>query len=239
MIEPERSRLARRRAHDATDFLHVARQALAVRLAGNADKAVRNVEALCQHAARDKPVDRAVWPAKFIDLRGAFFIGLVAVRHLLEVVARSLECRAQLAAMLNGRAENNGLCRPAEMLMGLADPLSNDIANNADTGSRCAFVAELAKAVQAKLCLFRALGDIHLRLDQMPAIDQGARRDDIDHAVPMLSHTLRKRRCRQANLHGVRMLRHVVQRGLILRVAFVVDDQAGLTRETAVCQRLD
>ena len=174
VIEPQSLVLAGRRAHDAPDFLHVAGQALAVGLAGNADKAVGNIKALCQHTTGHQPGDNAIGAAEFGNLLGPVRVRLVHVADLLEIVARRAEGRAQLAPMLNGGAENNRLGRTAKMLANLPLPFGHHVANDPDPGAGGGFVGKLAVKLQPQFGILGRLGNIDRRLNQVPVLDQQA-----------------------------------------------------------------
>lgn len=124
------------------------------------------------------------------------------------------------------------------MLLGLGDPLLHHVAHDLDARCFCAGVGKLAIAVQPKLAILRAFGDVDGRLDQVSVINQPPRRDDVDDALPELAHPLGKRGSGQADDNRLRVAVDVVESGAILTMRLVNDDQLWVTRQTAAGKRL-
>lgn len=123
--------------------------------------------------------------AELSDLRQALVVILVQIADLLEVVASRREVLAELAAMLNGRRKHDGFGGSAEVLVRLGDPFSDHVTDDLDAGRCRAFVREFPELVADEIIVIGRLADVDFRLNQIPLIDELARRDDVDHAIPM------------------------------------------------------
>ena len=129
VIQPDRKLFTRVGAHDPAHLLHMARQRLAKRSGTDPDLHIRNIKAARQDVGGNQPMNLRVGSGKVLDgLALELVVVLVADRY--KVVSLAGKLLDQISAVRHASAEHNSLLRLAIDLVGLLDPLLDDVARD-------------------------------------------------------------------------------------------------------------